>query len=112
MTLAIEFDSGLGSRDGLAHDEHLDDAPGDDKVDEHGKDGGPFERTTGCFGNPKDSGERCRERCGDHIDEAGETGSRIGTEEFQDETESEEDFDEAEDIPDDLGPAIEGLCAA
>ena len=110
--LAIEFDGCFRGGDGLAHHEHLDDTPGDDVVDKHGEDSGPLKDTPFDFGDTEDGDKWRSEWCGHHIDEVGETGRGIGSEKLQDETKSEEDFDEAEDIPDDLGTAVEGLSTA
>lgn len=112
LILTIELDGGLRGGDGLAHHQHLDDAPGDDIVDEHSEDGRPFEDTTLYLRRFEDSDEWCSKWSRDRVDEAGETGSGVGAEEFQDETKGEENLDEAEDIPDDLCPTIEWLCAA
>lgn len=110
--LAIEFDGCFRGGDGLAHHEHLDDTPGDDVVDKHGEDSGPLKDTPFDFGDTEDGDKWRSEWCGHHIDEVGETGRGIGSEKLQDETKSEEDFDEAKDIPDDLGTAVEGLSTA
>lgn len=112
LVLAIEFRGGFGSGDSLAHHEHLDDAPCDDVVDEHSEDGSPLKDAALCLGDSEHGDEWRSEGRSHHVDEIGKTGAGIGTEELEDETESEENLDETEDIPDDLRTAIEGLRAA
>jgi len=112
LILTIEFDGGFRSGNSLAHHEHSDDTPGDDVVHEHGEDSGPLEDATLSFGHLENGDKGRSERCGDRVDEAGETGAGIGSEKFQDEPKGEEHFDETEDIPNNLRPAIEWLCAA
>jgi len=112
LALLIKFDSSLGRRDAHAHDEEFDDAPGDNEIDEHREDSRPFENASLSPRDPEDCRKRRSKRCRHHVDETGETGSSIGAEKFQYETKSKKYFDDTEDVPDDLGSAVEGTGAA
>lgn len=112
MVLAIEFDSRFSGWDGLPHDEHLDDTPGDDVVDKHREDGSPLKYAAFDFGDTEDGDKRRSEWCGHHVDEVREASTGVGSEELQDEAKGEEDFDETEEIPDDLGATVERLRTA
>ena len=112
MILSIEFDGGLGRRNRHAHNEELNDTPGDYPVDEHREDSRPFKNTSLSPGYLEYRCKRGRKRSSYHIDKTGETCSSIGAEKLEDKSESEENFDKSEEIPDNLSSSIQGTGAA
>jgi len=102
---------GFRRGNGFAHEEQFDDADGDYPIDQHRQEGRPFENAACHFCQTKDREEWGGEDVGCAVNETGKSGRRIGTQKFQDETESEQDFQDSQKVPDDLSAAIEGLGA-
>ncbi len=112
LILLIELGGRFWCGDRFPHHEQFDETPGYDIVDEHREDGRPLKNTARCLGGTKDSDKGRSEGCCDQIDEAGKPGFSVGTKEFQDETERQENLDQSQNVPNNLRATVERLCAA
>ena len=105
----LELARRLGRRDRPAHGKQLHDAEREQPVHHHRQERRPFKDAARDCGRTEDCGERKRERVREPVDERGESRVRIRAKQPQQEPEHKQHLKDAEDIPDDLGAAVERL---
>lgn len=92
------------------HEDERHEAPGNDPIDRERKERAPLEHIEAAHRRREDVEERRYERIARVIYELGERHCRIRADEFQRETREQDQFDDPEQVPDDLGHAVRRLC--